>query len=103
MKAPFMLFVRRCRDFVAVKAGRFLHLFLFKRRLLPPQVRLVVFGSLERKAPALIGYSSRVVGHLPVGADRRGMALVTSARRGDAFPGGEHGATADGDNRTGNK
>ena len=99
MKAPFAILVCESGGFVAVKAGFFLYFFLIQWRLIPSQGRLIVLRSLEGEATAFVRHRCRLVGSLPVAADCDGVALVAPTGWWNAFPGGEHGATVDDENR----
>lgn len=55
--------------------------------------RHVVLFSLEIFPVLFVGKYRCLVGHLPIVADRQGVALIAASRRWNRLPGGEHGAS----------
>ena len=76
---------------VTFKTLKLLNFFRLDRRFLLTLQSEIVFRRLERLATALIGNAGHLIRYLPVCADRHGMTLVTSARRGNTLPGRKHG------------
>ncbi len=87
---------------MAVKTGHFLNLLGFQWRFLLTFHGKIIFRRLKKLTATFIGYNSRLVCYLPIGADSHGMALVATTRRRDAFPGREHGAPCDRDEKAQN-
>ncbi|OGT97020.1 MAG: hypothetical protein A2X80_14805 [Geobacteraceae bacterium GWB2_52_12] len=81
----------------------FLDFFCLERRILfPPQCQ-VILGCLERLTSPFISHSRWLIGNLPIGADCRGVALITAARWRYASPGGEHCTPFQGGNSNNNE
>ena len=93
VKTAFAFTVRLVWRFVAIETGQLFNHLFFQGRLLLALQGQVVLGCLEGKPRTFIRHIGCLIRDLPVGADRHGMALVTTAWRRYALPGAEHGAS----------